>query len=340
MQRDARGVVSSPHIHGGASVAGVMGRVLIALLPGVIVSAWFLGPGVLLQIGIAALAALAAEAVMLSIRGEPVRRFLFDGTAIVAGALIGLAMPPLAPWWLAALAAVFAMVVVKHAYGGVGHNLFNPAMAGYALLLVCFPYAMKSWPAPGAEVWAADVLGAVFLPDAATVDAMSGATALSFVRDGLQGMKMLSELAPGEAASLLGRGAPWVNLAFLGGGLALLAAGVIRWQIPAGFLLGLLAVSLLLYLGDAQRHASPLFHMLSGATMLGAFFIATDPVSSPVTPRGRLVFGLLIGALVVLIRRFGHYPDGVAFAVLLMNAAAPLIDRYTRPRVYGERDTR
>ena len=111
-------------------------------------------------------------------------------------------------------------------------------------------------------------------------------------------------------------------------------------SIPAGFLLGVLAVSLLLHLGDAQRHASPLFHMLSGATMLGAFFIATDPVSSPVTPRGRLVFGLLIGALVVLIRRFGHYPDGVAFAVLLMNAAAPLIDRYTRPRVYGERDTR
>lgn len=340
MQRDADGVVSSPHIHSGASVAGVMRRVLAALAPGVMVSAWFLGPGVLLQIGIATVAALAAEAAMLSVRGLAMRPFLFDGTAIVAGVLLGLAMPPLAPWWLASLAAVFAMVVVKHAHGGVGHNLFNPAMAGYALLLVCFPYAMKSWPAPGAEAWAADVLGAVFLVDTAKVDAVSGATALSFVRDGLRGMKMLAELRPGAGASLLGGGAAWVNLAFLGGGLALLAARVIRWQIPAGFIAGLLAVSLLLYLGDAQRHASPLFHLMGGATMLGAFFIATDPVSSPVTPRGRLVFGLLVGAVVVLIRRFGQYPDGVAFAVLLMNAAAPLIDRHTRPRVYGERDTR
>ncbi len=336
MQRDAETVIGSPHIHSGASVGGVMRRVLVALLPGVIVSAWLLGPGVLLQIAIATVAALAAEAAMLSVRGLAKRPFLFDGTAIVAGVLLGLAMPPLAPWWLGTLAAVFAMVVVKHAYGGVGHNLFNPAMAGYALLLVCFPYAMKSWPAPGAELWAADVLGAVFPVDASRVDAVSGATALSFVRDGLQGMKMLSELRPGEAAG----GAAWVNVAFLGGGLVLLAAGVIRWQIPAGFLAGLIAVSLLLHLGDAQRHASPLFHLMNGATMLGAFFIATDPVSSPVTPRGRLVFGLLVGALVVLIRRFGQYPDGVAFAVLLMNAAAPLIDRYTRPRVYGERDAR
>lgn len=340
MQRDAETVISSPHIHSGASVGGVMRRVLMALLPGVIVSVWFLGPGVLLQIAIATLAALAAEAAMLSVRGLAMRPFLFDGTAAVAGVLLGLAMPPLAPWWLGTLAAVFAMVVVKHAYGGVGHNLFNPAMAGYALLLVCFPFAMKAWPVPGAAVWTADVLGAVFPVDGSRVDAVSGATALSFVRDGLQGMKMLSELRPAEAAGLAAGGAAWVNAAFLGGGLVLLAAGVIRWQIPAGFLAGLIAVSLLLHLGDAQRHASPLFHLMNGATMLGAFFIATDPVSSPVAPRGRLVFGLLIGAVVVLIRRFGQYPDGVAFAVLLMNAAAPLIDRYTRPRVYGERDAR
>jgi electron transport complex protein RnfD len=332
--------ISSPHIHSGVSVAGVMRRVLLALVPGVIVSVWCFGPGVLLQIVVAVAAALAAEATMLSVRAVAPRPFLLDGTAVVAGVLLGLAMPPLAPWWFAALGAVFAMVVVKHAYGGVGHNLFNPAMAGYALLLVCFPYAMQSWPEPGGGARAAEVFSHVFVLKPVAVDAVSGATALSFVRDGLQGMRMLSELHPAPAMGLVGgSGVEWVNLAFLAGGLALLIMRVIRWQIPVGFISGLFLASLLLHLGDAERHASPLFHLMSGASMLGAFFIATDPVSSPVTPRGRLIFGLLVGVLVIVIRRFGHYPDGVAFAVLLMNAAAPLIDRYTRPRVFGERGT-
>ncbi|MGQ0657315.1 MAG: RnfABCDGE type electron transport complex subunit D [Chromatiales bacterium] len=328
-------VISSPHLHGPERVALMMRQVLIALAPGIAVQTWVFGVGVLVQLALAVIAGFASEALMLAVRRQALRLYLADGSVCVTAALFAMAMPPLAPWWLTVVGMTFAVVVAKHAYGGLGYNVFNPAMAGYALLLVCFPYDMTQWPLGWkslAPAWAH-----IFGVADESIDAVAGATALEYVRSELQGMKMLSELAMAPALGHLGgHGSEWINAAYLLGGLWLWIAGVIRWQIPAGFLGGLFFLTLAFHLRDADHYAPPLFHLFSGATMIGAFFIATDPVSSPVAPTGRLVFGLATGMLVSIIRIFGVYPDGVAFAVLIMNAAAPLIDRYTRPRVLGE----
>jgi electron transport complex protein RnfD len=309
--------------------------VLLAMAPGVLIQVWVQGIGVLVQIVIAVMTALACEAAVLRWRGLTLRPFITDGTAVVGAVLFAVAMPADAAWWLGVLGASFAIVVAKHAYGGVGCNVFNPAMAGYALLLVGFPHTMK---AGGLPADASTALSNIFvLTPQVPVDAISGATVLETVRSGLQSMSMLSEIAGAHDVSPFGNaGVGWINLGFLAGGLVLLGMKVIRWQIPVGFLAGMAIVSTLLHVGDPDRHASAVFHLFSGATMLGAFFIATDPVSSPVSARGRLIFGLCAGALTLVIRRFGLYPDGVAFAVLIMNAAAPVIDRLTRPRVLGE----
>jgi electron transport complex protein RnfD len=313
-----------------------MRTVLLALLPGIAAQIWVYGPGVALQIVLAAAIGLACEALMLRMRRLPQRVFLTDGSVVVTAVLFALAMPPLASWWLSAIGMAFAVIVAKHAYGGVGCNLFNPAMAGYALLLVCYPHEMHDWPRVFDWPPLTSTLFHLFRVDGDT-DAISGATALEHVRRGLQGMRMLSEMKDPAAIGWIGaRGGEWVNGAYLAGGIFLLATRAIRWQIPVGFLAGLTIVALALHLGDAERHASPFLHLFSGATMLGAFFIATDPVTSPVTSRGRFIFGVAIGLLVMIIRRFGDYPDGVAFAVLILNAAVPFIDRCTRPRVLGE----
>ena len=328
---------SSPHLHGAETVAAIMRKVLLALVPGIAVQTWVFGLGVLIQIALALIAGIISEALMLALRRQPMRMFLTDGSVCVTALLFALAMPPGAPWWLTFIGMTFAVIVAKHAYGGLGYNIFNPAMAGYALLLVCFPYELKQWTYGGEWMPPTQVFGQILGYISAGADAVSGATALEFMRSELRAMKMLSELVDARAFGLFGSGGgEWINVAFLIGGLWLLAVRVIRWQIPVGFLSGLVFLALLFYLGNVDRYASPLFHLFSGAAMLGAFFIATDPVSSPVTPLGRLSFGLAVGMLVYVIRVYGSYPDGVAFAVLIMNAASPLIDRCTRPRVLGE----
>ncbi len=212
-----------------------------------------------------------------------------------------------------------AGLLAKHAYGGLGQNPFNPAMVGYAALLVSFPVEMTRWPVPGAD-W----------------DAVTGATALDALRTGLRESYTMGEIRAGAAFGSVGAaGSEWVNLAALAGGLFLLARGVIRWQIPVAMLAGLAVPAALAQWLDPGAHPGALFHLASGATMLGAFFIATDPVSAATSDRGRLYFGAGIGLLTWVIRSFGGYPDGVAFAVLLMNLAVPLIDRYTVPRIHG-----
>jgi electron transport complex protein RnfD len=324
---------NAPHIHSGRSVQAMMQFVLMTLLPGVLVQMVAQGIGVVAQIVIATIAAVAAEALALHLRAQLIRLALSDGSVLITAILFGLAMPPTAVWWLGTLGIIFAVIVAKHAFGGLGNNLFNPAMAGYALLLVCYPHAMQSGMADSLSNTFAAISGSY----APGVDAITGATVLEATRAGLQGMAMMSEIRAANDLSLFsGHSCGWINAAFLFGGLGLLFLRVIRWQIPVGFLCGMLLVASVLWLGDAQRHASPMFHLFSGATMLGAFYIATDPVTSPVAPYGRIIFGLGAGALTMVIRRFGIYPDGVAFAVLLMNALTPLIDRHTRPRVLGE----
>jgi electron transport complex protein RnfD len=335
---------SSPHLAPTADPVGkIMAETLLALVPGLAALAWQFGPGVLLQCLIALLVAELAEAAMLSLRKRPVLPTLADGSAALTALLLGAALPPLAPWWIAVFGALFAIVAGKQLYGGLGHNPFNPAMAGYAVLLVSFPRQMSAWlppldlnPAPlsFAETW-----HAVFshgLPGNLSFDALSMATPLDTLKTQLGLNRPLDEIQAGTGfAPLGGAGWQWANLGFLLGGLWLLWRKRIDWQIPLGYLGALFGLGLLAFLFEPGRHPTPLFHLFSGAAMLGAFFIATDPVSAATTPKGRWIYGLGIGALVLLIRAYGGYPDGVAFAVLLMNLAAPTLDHYTRPRAYG-----
>jgi electron transport complex protein RnfD len=308
-----------PHVVAGFTVPRVMFQVLAALLPVLAVQVHLFGPRPLLLVAVAAVTALACEALALRLRQRSLQPFLRDGSVLVTAALLALAVPPTLPPWHLALGVAFAVLLAKHAYGGLGQNPFNPAMVGYAVLLVSFPLEMTRWPAAGGD-W----------------DAMTGATALDALRTGLRQNYTMQEIMAGPAFGQVGAaGNEWVNLAALAGGLYLLARGVVRWHIPAGVLASIAVPAALFHMLDPGAHASASFHLASGATMLGAFFIATDPVSAATSDRGRLVYGAGIGLLTWIIRSWGGYPDGVAFAVLIMNLAVPLIDRYTVPRIHG-----
>ena len=333
---------SSPHLPVDDSVPSMMRLVLLALLPGTAGFFWLFGWGVLTNIAIAVITAVLAEALMLILRRRPVAPTLLDGSAVVAGALLALALPPLTPWWIPVIGSLFAIIIAKQLYGGLGYNPFNPAMAGYVVLLISFPLELTLWPVAGEHPDLVATLALVFtgsLPGGASIDAVTMATPMDTVRTQLVLGESLGALQDDPLFGLLGgAGWEWINLAFLAGGLLLLKLRVIQWRIPVSMLAGLAVIALVFHLYDPDTYASPQFHLFSGAAMLGAFFIATDPVSASTTPLGRLWYGFGIGVLTWIIRTWGGYPDGVAFAVLLMNLAAPTIDFYTRPRIFGEQD--
>jgi electron transport complex protein RnfD len=334
---------SPSHIHGPHTVTAVMGQVLVALLPGIAAYVYYFGWGLLINIVIASSSALAAEALVLRWRGRPLRPHLMDGSAVVTAVLLALALPPLSPWWLTAIGATFALVFGKHLYGGLGHNPFNPAMLGYVVLLISFPREMTAWlppemlnPHPLGPLQTLSAILTGHLPAGLTLDSLTMATPLDTVRTQLGLEKTLGEIHSSPLfGDFGGKGWEWLGNWFFLGGIWLLVRKVITWQVPTAMLGTLLVVSGVFFLLDPDTHPSPLFHIFGGAAILGAFFIATDPVSGCSTPRGQLVFGAGVGLLTYLIRTWGGYPDGVAFAVLLMNMAAPTIDRYTQPRVFG-----
>jgi electron transport complex protein RnfD len=337
-------VTSSPYVHGPANVTVVMMQVVYALIPAVAGLFWFFGWGVLVNITVASIVALAAEAAMLSIRKHPVKPALADGSALVTALLLGMALPPLSPWWLITVGILFAIVIAKHLYGGLGFNPFNPAMVGYVALLISFPLEMTSWLPPaslqGHHLGLMDVLGYTFgghLPAGLNLDTVTSATPLDDMKTQLRLDKTVVEVMSASPVfgALGGKGWEVVNGLILGGGLWLIFRKVIGWQVPAGMLGALFLMALIFHLASPDGHPGPLFHLFSGAAMLGAFFIATDPVSGATSPRGRLVFGAGVGILTFVIRTWGGYPDGVAFSVLLMNMAAPTIDYFTQPRVFG-----
>ncbi len=338
--------VTSPHVLETTSVGRVMRRVLYAMVPGIAALCWFFGWGVLINLAIATSVALVAEAAMLTVRGKPLALHLGDYSAVVTAGLLAVALPPLAPWWLTTIGVLSAIVVAKHLYGGLGYNPFNPAMIGYVVLLISFPREMSTWLIPhGLDQYHAmslrETLQAIFqntLPARFAPDALTGATALDMLRTKLGLGLTVTEIRNSPVFGIVaGHGWEWATLGFLAGGLWLVYTRTADWRIPAGMLGGLAVISTIFYLIDPQRYAPPWFHLWSGAAIFGAFFIATDPVTASTTPRGRLLYGAGIGVLVYIIRGFGGYPDGVAFAVLLMNIAAPTIDLYTQPRVFGAR---
>ncbi|MCP1483100.1 electron transport complex protein RnfD [Pseudomonas chlororaphis] len=310
-----------------------MQRVLLATLPGLLALFWLFGWGILINLLLACASALAVEAAVLRLRQGPLRPFLGDGSALVSATLLALALPPYCPWWLTVSAAACALLFGKHLYGGVGKNPFNPAMLGYALVLVSFPQQMTHWPASHGL----DLLGGLqqifgIALDSTAPDAWAQATALDSLR--INKSLTIDELFAGNAAfgHFGGKGVEWVNLAFLAGGAFLLQQRVFSWHAPAGMLGSLFVISLLCWNGSgSDSHGSPFFHLLSGATMLGAFFIVTEPVSGPRSAKARLLFGVGVGLLTYLIRTWGGYPDGVAFAVLLMNLAVPALERLAAP---------
>lgn len=325
--------VTSPHAtRSGNHTGAFMRQVVYATLPAIVVMTWLFGWGTLFNLMIAIPAALLAEAAVLKARGYNARFALHDWSAVVTAVLLALAIPPTSPWWLIVIGIIAAIVVAKQLYGGLGMNPFNPAMVGYVVLLISFPLEMTRWIAPHeAPSWFDSFRMALA---SANVDAFTGATPLDSFRTWAGNAEQLQALPilHGEFASL---GWEWVNVAFLVGGFYLLARKIISWHIPVAMLAGMALIALPFWLFDDARYASPLFHLFSGAAMFGAFFIATDPVSAATSRYGRLIYGALIGVLVWIIRSHGGYPDAVAFAVLLMNLAAPTIDYYTQPRTYG-----
>jgi electron transport complex protein RnfD len=312
----------------------VMLQVLLATLPAVLALTWLFGIGTLVNLLLASVLALGFEAAILAIRKRPIGFYLRDGSALVTGVLLALALPPYAPWWLTLVAVGFAITFGKQLYGGLGQNPFNPAMLGYVVVLISFPLPMTSWPAPhsvGMLAGIEQIFGLAQLPDG-----WSQATALDALK--LNNSLTMDELWASSPAfgRLGGNGVEWVNGAFLLGGLYLLQKKLISWHAPLGMLGALFVMSLVFWHGSgSDSNGSPLFHLFSGASMLGAFFIVTDPVSGATSKLGRIIFGAGVGVLVYIIRTWGGYPDGVAFAVLLMNLTAPTIDYYSRPRSYG-----
>lgn len=318
-------------------------KVLFALIPAIAAYYYYFGPAILVSIVLASTSALLCEALMLRIRNYPIKPFLMDGSALVTAWLLALSMPPLSPWWLVVTGTAFAIIVAKQLYGGLGNNLFNPAMIGYAVMLISFPVQMTHWPVldslANVHMGWNEILGYIFggyLPDGLQLDAVTSATPLDTMKTQLMLGHTVSEISKMPVYGYIGgKGGEIIALLYLLGGLYLWQQRIITWHIPLAMLGGIFITATLFHVYDTDRYVSPWFHLATGGAMLGAFFIATDPITGATTPKGKLIFGAGIGALTYLIRNFGGYPDGIAFAVLIMNICVPLIDAYTQPRVFG-----
>ena len=327
-----------------------MRLVIYAAIPGIFAQWYFFGWGNLIHLCIALSVALSTEFFILSLRSRKIRNQVLDGSALLTGLLLAVSLPAFAPWWITILGTMFAIIVVKQLYGGLGHNPFNPAMAAYVMLLVSFPLEMTRWQPPlelmqvqldfQNTVW---VILTGFTLDGFSIeqlrthiDGFTMATPLDTLKTDLTLALTVDEsFKKAVFGQYYALGWEWVNIGFLLGGLFLIAKKTIDWATPVSFLVSLWLCTFIAFILGPDTNPSMLFHWFSGATMLAAFFILTDPVSGATSVKGRIIFAALAGFLVFIIRNFGGYPDAVAFAVLLCNMAAPLIDQYTRPTTYG-----
>ena len=338
----------APYITKPTSVSQIMRQVLYALIPGIALYVWYFGPAILISLTLASITALATEAAMLKLRNRPIAPYLKDNSALLTAWLLALAIPPLAPWWLIVVGTAFAIAIAKHLYGGLGNNPFNPAMIGYAALIISFPMPMTQWLSPQKlaqnSLSFSEQLGYIFnqlLPNGLKLDAVTMATPLDTVKTHLGQSEPIGQIFALPIFSHLGGyGSEMVAIGFLLGGIYLLLRKIISWHIPVAYLASLFAIAGAFYFFDPTHYVTPLFHWFSGAAMLGAFFILTDPVSSPTTPKGKIIFAAGAALITYLIRVFGGFPDGIAFATLLMNICVPLIDAYTQPKVFGKKDVK
>jgi electron transport complex protein RnfD len=336
---------SAPYAHGTSSVRKTMFLVLLALTPATLFNLYLFGWPAIMLFTVTVAACLIVEAGCLSLAGKPVMATLADCSALLTGWLLAMSLPPWAPWWLGVLGAIFAIAMAKQSFGGLGHNVFNPAMVGRTVLLISFPVAMTTWivPQPLFSAGAPGFFEALAITFGGHMpDAVSSASALGHIKTELsRNIPVIQSMAdvPGLMDMLLGYRAGSMGetsaILILAGGLFLMYKRIISWHIPLSVMGGLFVMASIFHAVDPARFASGTFHLVSGATFLGAFFIATDYVTSPVTRTGQLIFGVGCGVLIWLIRTFAGYPEGVAFAVLLMNALTPIIDQYTRPRAFG-----
>ena len=337
-------IAHSPHAHAPISISKVMVTVMVALMPATLFGFWLYGwPSINLW-AVSLIAAIGGEALVVNWQGRAVRPVLMDGSGILTAWLLALSLPPFAPWWIAVLGSLFAVVVCKQVFGGLGQNVFNPAMAARVMLLISFPLEMTTWiaPAPLGTAHAPGLIESLRITfQSQPIDGMASASLLGHVKTeftrGIGLDQSLVGYAPwhslaGERAGSLGETAAVLLLL---GGIYLIARRIITWHAPVAMLLGVAIPALIFNLINSNHYAGPLYHLLSGGVMLGAFFIITDPVTSPNTSAGQLIFGFSCGLLTWIIRTWGGYPEGVAFAVMLMNAATPIIDYYVKPRIYG-----
>lgn len=338
-------IAHSPHAHAPISVNRVMALVMLALTPATFFGFWLYGwPAINVWV-MSLLAALLGEALVLRLQQRAVRPVLMDGSGLLTAWLLALSLPPWAPWWIAVLGSLFAVIISKQLYGGLGQNPFNPAMAARVMLLISFPMEMTTWvaPAPLGSIHAPGWLEGLAVTFAGSqVDGMASASLLGHVKteftrgigleQALSGYYAPLDALLGSRAGSLGETAA---LFLLAGGLFLIFKRIITWHAPVAMLIGVVVPALIFSAVSPDHYAGPLYHLLSGGLMLGAFFIITDPVTSPNTATGQFIFGLGCGLLTWIIRTWGGYPEGVAFAVMLMNAATPIIDHYVKPRIYG-----
>lgn len=309
-----------------------MRQVLIALIPVLWVSFWLYGYVILIQILLAGMSAIFAEAICLWLRKRPIKIYLLDFSALITATLLALAIPTIAPWWIIVSGTLFAIVIGKQVYGGLGFNPFNPAMAGYVFLLISFPVHMTGWQSAYLFLSFSDSIEHIFSGQLA-IDGLSSATLLDYAKTQLSQGNSLSDISASSlSGKIAGRGRELISAAYLSGGLWLVYRKVISWHIPLALLLGLTIPSSISYIYQPNPIHAPLLQLFAGASLCGAFFIATDPVSAATSNTGRLYYGALIGVLIFIIRTWGGYPDAIAFAVLLANLAAPTIDFYTRPK--------
>lgn len=315
----------SPHVHSGQDVPSVMRDVILALLPAVLAGIWFFGFDAFRVLVLAVLGCVAFEIGMNRLLGRT--STIRDLSAALTGVLLAMNLPSGSPWWLIIVGSGVAIILGKAIYGGLGYNPFNPALVARVFLLISFPVQMTRWVVPAGITTG--------------LDGLTGATPLGAAKEAAGLGKSLSEtILPDTLQLLLGNvGGSFGEvsaLALLLGGAFLLYRGIIRWQIPAGFIGSVVVITGIAHLLQPDRYLGPVVHVLAGGLILGAFFMATDMVTSPVTRTGMLVFGIGCGVLTSVIRLWGGYPEGVSFAILLMNALTPLIDRFTRPRVFGQ----